>query len=585
MTGAGDADSVIFTGSGSTAAVELLIHLLQAENLCLSIWDYASGAPYMEINVNGHYPLDAIFFSGHKFIGGVSSPGVLVVKKSLIHTLLPKRIGGGTVFYVSTSGEWYLKDSEYREEGGTSDSVGIIRLALAVKLKRAIGDAIISAEEERISRLFANRIRSNQNLVLLGTKVVRQRLSVFSFVIKDQASGLLFHHNYIAALLNDLFGIQSRAGCMCAGPYAQYLLGIDAELAAEFLLALRESNELDRTHLRRIGEYSQQELLRPGFVRVSIPFFWTDNQVNDLIDCIQFVSERASDFIHLYQLNCESGEWHHQKQRIFHARKWLGHVSFTDKGMEIEDMKRNNSSLIPPASLLVEANQLATESKLKMMKMVKRDENIDTNYIWNIAEEVKINKCVSVPSFVQGGNSDKRFEDCYDINLPESAQVTECPLYLNFQGGNQSDQVQENGTQELDNTENWNKRVIVRRSELSSEEEMRLPWHNPPLELYRRMADAIHGLNMIKVGKSIYIRNIYIYMYFLHCCFPKWEFEHNEGSLHNKMLAQQELVFPDLFNSLRAAIKPLILVDSARTDEMRVKAIENICNSYKGKLK
>ncbi|KJH42943.1 hypothetical protein DICVIV_11071 [Dictyocaulus viviparus] len=33
MTGAGDRDSVIFTGSGSTAAVELLIHLMQLENL------------------------------------------------------------------------------------------------------------------------------------------------------------------------------------------------------------------------------------------------------------------------------------------------------------------------------------------------------------------------------------------------------------------------------------------------------------------------------------------------------------------------------------------------------------------------
>ena len=28
-------------------------------------------------------------------------------------------------------------------------------------------------------------------------------------------------------LLNDLFGIQSRAGCSCAGPYGHRLLGID----------------------------------------------------------------------------------------------------------------------------------------------------------------------------------------------------------------------------------------------------------------------------------------------------------------------------------------------------------------------
>uniref|UniRef100_A0A0K0D723 Aminotran_5 domain-containing protein n=1 Tax=Angiostrongylus cantonensis TaxID=6313 RepID=A0A0K0D723_ANGCA len=72
---------------------------------------------------------------------------VLVVKKSLIKAKVPKRIGGGTVFFVSPKGEWYLKDAEYREEGGTPDSVGIIRLALAVKLKRAVGEHAIGAQE------------------------------------------------------------------------------------------------------------------------------------------------------------------------------------------------------------------------------------------------------------------------------------------------------------------------------------------------------------------------------------------------------------------------------------------------------
>ncbi|VDM84525.1 unnamed protein product [Strongylus vulgaris] len=81
----------------------------------IAVWDYASAAPYIDINVNGTQPVDAVFFSGHKFIGGVSTP-----------------------------------DAEYREEGGTPDSVGIIRLALAVKLKRAVGErAIIALEKHK----------------------------------------------------------------------------------------------------------------------------------------------------------------------------------------------------------------------------------------------------------------------------------------------------------------------------------------------------------------------------------------------------------------------------------------------------
>ncbi|EYC03891.1 hypothetical protein Y032_0091g2480 [Ancylostoma ceylanicum] len=267
------------------------------------------------------------------------TPGVLVVKKSIVRTTNPKRIGGGTVFFVSQTGEWYLKDAEYREEGGTPDSVGIIRLALAVKLKRAVGEQSIATLERKKSERFLKGLANCPNVVLLGPPQVRNRLAVFSFLIKDTVSGLFFHHNYVSALLNDLFGIQSRAGCMCAGPYAQYLMGIDEELALQYLAALRESEGLDRIHLRRVGEYSSHEMLRPGFTRVSIPYFWTDEQVDHLIECIRFVSERAADFIHLYQLNCESAEWHHHKQRTFHARKWLGYVSFTAGGMKIEEKK------------------------------------------------------------------------------------------------------------------------------------------------------------------------------------------------------------------------------------------------------
>ena len=33
-------------------------------------------------------------------------------------------------------------------------------------------------------------------------------------------TGKLIHHTFISTLLNALFGIQSRGGCACAGPYA-----------------------------------------------------------------------------------------------------------------------------------------------------------------------------------------------------------------------------------------------------------------------------------------------------------------------------------------------------------------------------
>ena len=44
---------------------------------------------------------DAMYFSPHKFIGGVDSPGVLVAKKRLFQSSSPYTVGGGTVFFVS----------------------------------------------------------------------------------------------------------------------------------------------------------------------------------------------------------------------------------------------------------------------------------------------------------------------------------------------------------------------------------------------------------------------------------------------------------------------------------------------------
>ena len=62
-----------------------------------------------------------------------------------------------------------------------------------------------------------------------------ERLPIFTFLIKHEQSGFYLHHNFVTRLLNDLFGIQTRSGCACAGPYAEYLLGISEELAEKYI--------------------------------------------------------------------------------------------------------------------------------------------------------------------------------------------------------------------------------------------------------------------------------------------------------------------------------------------------------------
>lgn len=58
------------------------------------------------------------------------------------------------------------------------------------------------------------------NMMILGCGSVH-RLPIFSFIVGRPKHPKLVHHNFIATVLNDVFGIQARGGCACAGPYGE----------------------------------------------------------------------------------------------------------------------------------------------------------------------------------------------------------------------------------------------------------------------------------------------------------------------------------------------------------------------------
>ena len=73
---------------------------------------------------------DAIFLSPHKFIGGLGTPGVLVVRRALLSNRVPDVVGGGTVSYVNADDHKYVDDPVRREEAGTPAIVEAIRAGL-----------------------------------------------------------------------------------------------------------------------------------------------------------------------------------------------------------------------------------------------------------------------------------------------------------------------------------------------------------------------------------------------------------------------------------------------------------------------
>ena len=278
-----------------TRAIASLLHRHGA----LSFWDFAAAAPYVQIDMgaSGDDPLaykDAVFLSPHKFIGGPGTPGVLVVRRSLLTNRVPTVPGGGTVAYVNPTEHRYLDNPVEREEGGTPAIVESIRAGLVFQLKQAVGtDTIQDLERSFIRRAVASW-GANPNIELLGN-LEAERLSIVSFVVRRGPRYL--HHNFVVALLNDLFGIQSRGGCSCAGPYGHRLLGIDIE----------RSHEFEREITRGC------EGIKPGWVRVNFNYFISEVVFDYLLEAVNLVADQGWKLLGDYRFDPATGLWRHRR--------------------------------------------------------------------------------------------------------------------------------------------------------------------------------------------------------------------------------------------------------------------------------
>jgi selenocysteine lyase/cysteine desulfurase len=289
------------TGIGSdTRAIASLLHAHGA----LSFWDFAAAGPYVQIEMNmsdarsdGHLVYkDAIFLSPHKMIGGPGTPGVLVAKRKLFRNRVPTVPGGGTVAYVNNKAHRYLEDPEVREEGGTPDIVGSVRAGLVFQLKDAVGIENIKQRERDFILRAISAWEGNPGIEILGNKKL-WRLSIISFVVRH-GSGYL-HHDFVAAVLNDLFGIQARSGCSCAGPYGHRLLGIDLETSKEF----------EREIL--VG----CEGIKPGWVRVNFNYFISEPVFSFVVRAVDLIATHGYKLLPLYQFDRQTGKWHHKSGR------------------------------------------------------------------------------------------------------------------------------------------------------------------------------------------------------------------------------------------------------------------------------
>ncbi len=279
--------------TGILANVDELARVMH-EHDGYAFFDYAAAAPYVKIDMHpdddGATRKDAVFISVHKFTGGPQTPGVLAANRALFRTHVPAEPGGGTVLYTSPWEYKYLEDVQSREEGGTPPIVQVIRAGLVFDVKEKIGTERIEAVEKHFVRRAIEAWKDDPRIRILGD-LEAPRIGIVSLILDD---GRL-HHNLAVRLLNDLYGIQTRGGCMCAGTYGHDLLGIDQGRSEEIRCALDGGDVASK----------------PGWIRCSFSPATSEGEFRVLLDAVSHIAREWRRYAECYEMDMDTAEWRH----------------------------------------------------------------------------------------------------------------------------------------------------------------------------------------------------------------------------------------------------------------------------------
>ena len=194
--------------------------------------------------------------------------------------------------FVSPTERSYDPDPAVREEAGTPAIVESIRAGLVFALKEAVGAEEIRRREGAFARRALASWGENPNLRILGNPAL-ERLAIVSLGIRHPRG--MLHSNFVVALLSDLFGIQARSGCFCAGPYIHRMYPVDPEWSAAMHAAAR---------LGRPGA-------KLGFTRLSFNYFISEAVFEYLVEAVHLLANEGWKLLPLYRFDAATGLWHH----------------------------------------------------------------------------------------------------------------------------------------------------------------------------------------------------------------------------------------------------------------------------------
>jgi len=206
--------------SGERPPYEELL-ALAAEAGAFTVLDAAQAMAH-EVPVLAQLDCDFLAFSGHKMYGPMGI-GVLAGRRAALERLVPLRVGGGMVDWVSEADAGW-SELPARLEGGTPNVAGAIGLAAAAAFIDAAGRDRIAAHVGALRAHAVERLAALPGVTVLSPQAGGSAIA--SFV----AEGV--HPHDLGTLLDER-GIAVRTGHHCAQPLLA-CLGVGPTTRASF---------------------------------------------------------------------------------------------------------------------------------------------------------------------------------------------------------------------------------------------------------------------------------------------------------------------------------------------------------------
>jgi selenocysteine lyase/cysteine desulfurase len=229
--------------------------------------DAAQYAPHRRIDMQGQ-GIDALAFSAHKVYAPFGL-GVLAVPKRILEAE-PVDPGGGSIDMISAAGVIWAPPTS-RHQTGTWNVTGIIATAASCEAIMNTGWDAIVAHERELVRYAAQELSKVPGIVMYVSpeQYTRQdRIGTFSFNM------LGYHHALISAILENEYGIETRAGTICNHRLVHGWVKIDEARQKQVEAKIRDGD--------RLASY--------GIVRASLCLHNTKDDVDVLVAALKSIA-------------------------------------------------------------------------------------------------------------------------------------------------------------------------------------------------------------------------------------------------------------------------------------------------------